>query len=1020
MPIPAVTRERIAQALEEFDANLRNTPEWQGWEERGSQKFVLEANGRRYPPKKVVSIATGALVSAFSGGKPTNSYLRERGFEIRTLRPMAISEILDRILREYPQARLNQQFGATAPMYVAFEKARAALAVDEVVGGRETLKVDASAGAGKWARVPWIAFLDSRETETTQKGVYVVILFRQDGSGVYVTFNQGVTEPIRRLGNVGGIAELRQRAEQLRQKSWCRALANAGFLLDNSIDLRADPGLGRDYEASTIAHKFYARGEVPNDEELLSDLSELLTAYEAFLSRAEEVQLIHLLLKWSDTREPRTIQLHNDVVQREGSVWWGKFGAGLGQTKIEQLQSQVAAGHVTYVFLVGDNTTWRTRLSQITADRAEVDDRRLPGYYSRDDCSVFVRLSDFAEVGTPWLLANTVLDARPEPGSTKSTLSSQSAFAYLRIVERAWIFQANPQFFDVRGAISQLQEMRWLAKRYANEMRLEDKVYVWESGPNAGIVAVAKIIETAQEVESDPGSLPFVRSDQEFGWVQPRVRIQILKAVDPYLSRETIKNHPRLSELSILRMAQGTNFPVRDRERDALDELLSRPPSPAISRKLCLIGTWKTVEDSIDEVTRKIREKGGWASAWSFPIKQEAIAELGSPFYLYINAGSGRIPARLRISKFVTSRGNEGQVSPWPEITNPEWVGQTRVNDEVDVICKTWLWVDEISALSPELDIMDFEAAPGLSVPEGLLSAVTFGYAVLRASNPMDKLIAHTLLDRSFLEQIVSALKTPALGGGSPQIVLAGPPGTSKTWVAEAIALYVSSERKRVQLVQFHSNYSYEAFVEGLRPTAKAGGISFELQPGALLGLVSEMKSAGEIGASSPLYCLVIDEMNRANLPRVFGELMYLFEYREKSIRLQYSDNFALPQNLRFIGTMNTADRSIRSIDIALRRRFDVFELRPDAAVLRRYFEKNPPSSVPNLIEGFEKLNRQLEDGLDRHHTIGHAFFMKPGLDHGMLRAIWDRKIYPLIEEYFFDQLDIAKREYSFEQFWPE
>ena len=146
---------------------------------------------------------------------------------------------------------------------------------------------------------------------------------------------------------------------------------------------------------------------------------------------------------------------------------------------------------------------------------------------------------------------------------------------------------------------------------------------------------------------------------------------------------------------------------------------------------------------------------------------------------------------------------------------------------------------------------------------------------------------------------------------------------------------------------------------------------------------------------------------------------MYLFEYRDKTIRLQYSEKFALPQNLRFIGTMNTADRSIRSIDIALRRRFDVFELKPDAGVLRRFFEKNP-LSTRNLIEGFEKLNEKLDSDLDRHHTIGHAFFMRAGLDSKMLRAIWDRKIYPLIEEYFFDQLDIARKEYVFEAFWPE
>src|SRR4029079_2292096 len=139
--------------------------------------------------------------------------------------------------------------------------------------------------------------------------------------------------------------------------------------------------------------------------------------------------------------------------------------------------------------------------------------------------------------------------------------------------------------------------------------------------------------------------------------------------------------------------------------------------------------------------------------------------------------------------------------------------------------------------------------------------------------------------------------------------------------------------------------------------------------------LLKIAKSLSEVGGD---FYLIIDEMNRANLSRVFGELMYLFEYRDEPINLRYTPAFELPPNLKFIGTMNTADRSIRSIDIALRRRFDVFELKPDAGVLRRFFDKNP-LSAPNLISGFEKLNGKLDADLDRHHTIGHAFFMRPG-----------------------------------------
>jgi 5-methylcytosine-specific restriction endonuclease McrBC GTP-binding regulatory subunit McrB len=162
---------------------------------------------------------------------------------------------------------------------------------------------------------------------------------------------------------------------------------------------------------------------------------------------------------------------------------------------------------------------------------------------------------------------------------------------------------------------------------------------------------------------------------------------------------------------------------------------------------------------------------------------------------------------------------------------------------------------------------------------------------------------------------------------------------------------------------------------------------------------------------------LVIDEMNRANLPKVFGELLYLLEYRERPIELQYSAGFRLPSKLLMIGTMNTADRSIRAIDVALRRRFDVFECGPNAAVLEKFYE-SAENDVPDLLDGFIALNAALTAHLDRHHTVGHAFFMTDPMNATRLRHVWTHKIGPLIEEYFFDQPDAAA-EFSVERFWP-
>jgi 5-methylcytosine-specific restriction endonuclease McrBC GTP-binding regulatory subunit McrB len=224
------------------------------------------------------------------------------------------------------------------------------------------------------------------------------------------------------------------------------------------------------------------------------------------------------------------------------------------------------------------------------------------------------------------------------------------------------------------------------------------------------------------------------------------------------------------------------------------------------------------------------------------------------------------------------------------------------------------------------------------------------------------------------------------------------------------------NRKSNTRFVQFHPTYSYESFVEGLRPVTKNDVVSFELTAGVVIDHVALMRREGALNQAGNEYVIIIDEANRANLPKVLGEMMFLFEYRNETIQLQYSPEFQLPTNLRFIATMNTADRSIRSIDIALRRRFDVFELPPSAEILERHYRDR--LTISGLAAGFDSLNEALTQHLDRHHTIGHAFFMREHLDANVLRRIWERRVYPLIEEFFFDQPDIA-REFSVERFWP-
>ncbi len=174
-----------------------------------------------------------------------------------------------------------------------------------------------------------------------------------------------------------------------------------------------------------------------------------------------------------------------------------------------------------------------------------------------------------------------------------------------------------------------------------------------------------------------------------------------------------------------------------------------------------------------------------------------------------------------------------------------------------------------------------------------------------------DWLEAETLWTKEHLSEVLETLSS-----SSPHLVLAGPPGTGKTWVAQLLARHVTADLVSHQrLVQFHPSYSYETFIQGLQPVAAHGAITFRVVPGVVLEIAEQLRD------DPRPFVLVLDEMNRANLPRVLGELMYLLEYRNRRIDLPYKKGFRLPPNLQVIGTMNTADRSIRSIDTALRLR---------------------------------------------------------------------------------------------------
>ncbi len=228
------------------------------------------------------------------------------------------------------------------------------------------------------------------------------------------------------------------------------------------------------------------------------------------------------------------------------------------------------------------------------------------------------------------------------------------------------------------------------------------------------------------------------------------------------------------------------------------------------------------------------------------------------------------------------------------------------------------------------------------------------------------------------------------------QAIFYGPPGTGKTYLAQKLARHlVGGSDGLVELVQFHPAYAYEDFIQGIRPHPTPGGISYEWTEGIFLRFCRQAQQR------QGRCVLIIDEINRANLARVFGELLYLLEYRDQSITLAGGQPFTIPANVRLLGTMNTADRSIALVDHALRRRFAFIALWPEYELLRRYHAQTGFDSR-NLIAVLQHLNSQINDP---HYAVGPAFFLRVDLP-GQIEDIWRMEIEPYLEEYFFNQLD--------------
>jgi 5-methylcytosine-specific restriction protein B len=550
---------------------------------------------------------------------------------------------------------------------------------------------------------------------------------------------------------------------------------------------------------------------------------------------------------------------------------------------------------------------------------------------------------------------------------------------------RYWVFQGNPAYYDVVGALRDGEVKTWQVNQHKKDIHTGDTVIIWVTGDTPGCYALATVMSEVRAFEEDPKEASY-RKQAAKTTVMEGVTLRIdTNLCDRPVSKADIAGNPTFSDFSV--GVQGTNLAATKAHYDGILALAER-------RKKARY--WIYAPGERARLWDDFRRDGVMGFGWD-KINQDLSKLKTNEDILSVNrrayGAQGTDADGKMLCDFVNLvrkgdrvfvKNGRREIVGYGVVTSDYFFdGQ---QDEYRhrrkatwLACGNWPLTKTMRSL-PVKTLTEIRDPQRLQELRALVGATSVD------SIPTD-----------------NRFNLPSLN-----IILYGPPGTGKTWTLrnEYMQGFTEGDVNRYEFTTFHQSYSYEDFVEGIKPVMSEevpNTLAYEVKPGIFKTMVQRA-----LADPNHKYAIFIDEISRGNIASIFGELITLIEEdkrkgepNELRARLPYSrEEFVVPKNLYIIGAMNTADRSVEALDTALRRRFTFVAIPPQPELIQ------PPDSLDvDLRKLLGVINARIEKLLDKDHCIGHSYFMgiaRKSDPLAELRHVVGTKILPLLEEYFY------------------